>query len=103
MCRCVLSYGILVYKQPQVTQINLYQDQITATRAAIKRDRDTVRSRYIAVIFLLISHGIHPMATGEVWGVIREFIVWPNSYLCNCCSVCNIALWMTAMRYIVSA
>ena len=45
----------------------------------------TVRSRYIAVIFLHITHERHPHQ------------IWPKFYYCNCCAACTIISYITAI------
>ena len=55
---------------------------------------NTVRSRYIAVIFLRITH---ERAEGRGMGCHSRVQIWPKFYHCNCCAVCTIVLYVTAI------
>ena len=58
-----------------------------------------IRSRYIAVIFVedLTKDPSKFAREGEVWGVLHECKDWSKFCHYDCCSVCNIVLYMTAI------
>ena len=54
---------------------------------------NTVRSRYIAVIFLYIIHGKRPIAMG-----CRSWVhIWPTFHPCSCRAVYTIVSYITAI------
>ena len=58
-----------------------------------------MRSRYIAVIFLRITHERHPVGClqGRRMGRHLWLQMWPKFYHCNCCSVCTIASYIATI------
>ena len=64
--------------------------------SAVQRVLDTSRS----IFFEQLTKDTPLFACeGKVWGVNRECKVWLKFYGCNCCNVCAIKLYMTAIYW----